>query len=355
MAQSDRRSASENNGVGGAVDGLRSIASKNPATEQLFKSLEGYLGAQSERLIGSVGDKVKDTTKKLTDVATGDAEPSSLLGNAAKRMAGGDSSGKAVVKGAFDGITNKVKGLFGKGGKGPSGRKSVNIEEQIDIGVPVRQAYNRWTQFTEFSKWAKGVQSVNQKDEVESSWNAKVFWSKRNWNAKITEQVPDERIVWKSDGPKGTVDGVVTFHELAPNLTRVLMALEYHPAGLFEKTGNLWRAQGRRARLDLKLYRRFVMMSDEEVDGWRGEIRDGEVTRDHDEVTTEEQDDAGSKGYDDDGADDEYEGDDEYEEDDQYSDDDAESDSDRAASDDQDERPARRSRRRTSSRSRSRS
>ncbi|HJQ00246.1 MAG TPA: SRPBCC family protein [Jatrophihabitans sp.] len=349
MAQSDRRSTNENNGAGGTVDGLRSIASKNPATEQLLKSLEDYLAAKSERLVGSVGDKVKDTTKKLTDVATGDAEPKSLLGNTAKRVVEGDTSGKAVVKGAFDGITNKVKGLFGKG-KGPSGRKSVNIEEQIDIGVPVRQAYNRWTQFTEFSKWAKGVQSVNQKDEVESSWNAKIFWSKRNWNAKITEQVPDERIVWKSDGPKGTVDGIVTFHELAPNLTRVLLALEYHPAGLFEKTGNLWRAQGRRARLDLKLYRRFVMMSDEEVDGWRGEIRDGEVARDHDEVTAEEQDETGSEGYDEDGAEDEYEsdeGDDEYEEDDEYEDADGDDDAD---TEDEDERPARRSRRRASSR-----
>ena len=288
MSQSKNSSDGEGNALGGMTDGLRSIASKNPATGKLFKSLEGYLGAQSEKLLGSVSDKVGDTTKKLAEVASGKADPSGFLGNTTKKLAEGESPGKAALEGTVASVTNKVKGFFGKA-KGPSSRKSINIEEQIDIGVPVRDAYDRWTQFAEFSKWAKGVQSVNQEDPVKSSWNAKIFLSKRNWNAKITDQIADERISWKSDGPKGTVDGVVTFHSLAPNLTRVLLALEYHPAGLFEKTGNVWRAQGRRARLDLKLYRRFVMTSTDEVEGWRGEIRDGEIVKDHDEAMAEEQ------------------------------------------------------------------
>ena len=70
----------------------------------------------------------------------------------------------------------------------------------------------------------------------------------RTWEATILEQVPDERIVWRSKGQKGHVDGAVTFHELGPNLTRILVVLEYYPQGLFERTGNIWRAQGRRAR-----------------------------------------------------------------------------------------------------------
>ncbi|MFL6163173.1 MAG: SRPBCC family protein [Jatrophihabitantaceae bacterium] len=325
MAQSDNgRQDGNSEGLAGS---LRSVASRNPTTERLLHSAEGYLGAQSEKLVGSLGDKVSGATQKLTDVASGNAEPGSLLGKTAKNVAEGDSPAKAALKGAATGVTDKVKSFFKGKGKGPGGKKSMNIEESIDVGVPLRQAYNRWTEFTEFPKWSKGVQSVNQDDETKTGWNAKVFWSKRNWNAKINEQIPDERISWTSDGPKGTVDGVVTFHELAPNLTRILLALEYHPAGLFEKTGNLWRAQGRRVRLDLKLYRRFVMMSNEEVEGWRGEIRDGEVVRDHDEVIADEQDSqesdedyADDEGAEDEGAEDEGAEDEDYGDEEDYAD-----------------------------------
>jgi hypothetical protein len=88
--------------------------------------------------------------------------------------------------------------------------------------------------------------------------------------------------VWRSKGEKGHVDGAVTFHELTPDLTRMLVNLEYYPQGLFERTGNLWRAQGRRARLELKFFRRYitseVLLRQDEVEGWPGEIHDGEVT-----------------------------------------------------------------------------
>ena len=341
--------AQSNGNSPGLVGNIRSAASRNPATEHLLHSAEGYLGARSERLLGSLGEKVSGATRKLGDVASGAAEPSSLVGRTAKNVAQGDSPAKAAAKGAVGGVTekvkDKVKGIFGKG-KAPSGRKSMNIEESMDVGVPVRQAYNRWTQYADVPKWSKGVQSVNQEGPTKVAWNAKIFLSKRNWNSTITEQIPDQRIRWTSDGPKGTVDGVITFHELAPNLTRVLLALEYHPAGLFEKTGNLWRAQGRRVRLDFKLYRRFVMMSDEDAEGWRGEIRDGEVVRDHDEVSAEEEQQENEQDEDaeDEGADgaedyDEDEGDDEDGEDqsEEAEYDDSESDEDYADEDESDE------------------
>jgi hypothetical protein len=144
--------------------------------------------------------------------------------------------------------------------------------------VPVSTAYNQWTQFTEFAKFMKGVESVEQVSETETNWRAKVFKSRRTWKATIQEQVPDERIVWTSEGGKGSTKGVVTFHPLADNLTRVLLTLEYFPSGVMEKTGNLWRAAGRRARLDLKNFRKFVMLEGQETGEWRGEIRDGKVT-----------------------------------------------------------------------------
>ena len=128
----------------------------------------------------------------------------------------------------------------------------------------------------------KKVENVEQTDDQTVEWKAQIFWSHRSWTAEIVDQVPNERIAWRSKGEKGHVDGAVTFHELTPDLTRMLVNLEYYPKGLFERTGNLWRAQGRRARLELKFFRRYltseVLLHQDDVEGWSGEIHDGEVT-----------------------------------------------------------------------------
>jgi hypothetical protein len=105
--------------------------------------------------------------------------------------------------------------------------------------------------------------------------------------------VADSHIVWRSTGAKGHVDGAITFTALGPNSTRVLLVMEYWPKGLFERTGNLWRAQGRRARLEFKHFRRHAMTSailrQEEIEGWRGEIRDSEVVTTHEDALEAEQ------------------------------------------------------------------
>ena len=161
--------------------------------------------------------------------------------------------------------------------------KVTNIVETIDVPVSREVAYDLWTQFEEFPSFMKKVENVKQKDPEVVSWKAQIFWSHRTWTAKIVDQVRPERIVWKSEADKGKVDGAVTFHELAPDLTRVLVSLEYHPQGLFERTGNLWRAQGRRVRLELKHFRRYVanhaILKQDDVEGWEGEIHDGKVQR----------------------------------------------------------------------------
>jgi uncharacterized membrane protein len=182
-------------------------------------------------------------------------------------------------------VTSGVKGMaqkvFGGGGgkKGRGGGKSTNIIEDIDVGVPVSTAYNQWTQYHDFGGFMKGVEGVDdhEEDETKSNWHLKIGPSRRTWQATTTEQIPDRRIVWESQGAKGSTKGVVTFHPLADDLTRVIVAMEYTAAGLFEKTGNMMRLQLRRVRLDLREYKKFITMQAQETGEWRGEIRDGEV------------------------------------------------------------------------------
>ncbi|MEU2050565.1 SRPBCC family protein [Streptomyces albidoflavus] len=266
---------------------------KNPATERLRDELQNYLSARARHAVTNLGHKLGESAGKLADGSAPTGAVKSLA-KGGKALGEGKSPAQAALSAGgshvMDTIKDKVKGVFGKGRKGGGGKsKSVTISEDIDVGVPVREAYDQWTQFQEFSTFAKGVVSVEKSDDTSSNWKVKVAKSTRSWKANVTEQVPDERITWTTEGAKGTVKGVVTFHRITDNLTRVLLVLEYFPKGLFEKTGNIWRAQGRRARLDLKLYRKFIMMRGEATDSWRGEIRDGEVVVDHDEAARREE------------------------------------------------------------------
>ncbi len=261
---------------------LSGLASDNPAVDRLKQEARGYLQAQGKNLAKNIGGKLEGVTGNLQDAA----DKGGVLGKTAKKVAEGESPGKAAAGGLAGGFKEKVKQAVGGGGGKP---KVTHIMEDIDVGVPVSVAYNQWTQFAEFPQFTKGVENVDQEDDVKSTWKVKVFKSGRRLQTTITEQVPDRRIAWTSDGDKGTTKGVVTFHPLADDLTRVLLVLEYYPGGVMEKTGNLWRAQGRRARLDLKHFRRHLMMQNEESGAWRGEIQDAEVVRSPEEVEREDQ------------------------------------------------------------------
>ncbi|MET8188944.1 SRPBCC family protein [Streptomyces sp. NPDC005078] len=273
---------------------LKDQVTKSPAAEELKQALQEYARARAEHALTSVGHSLGSGVAKLANPQEGLGGLAGSVAKGGKALSEGKSPGQAALTVGASHLKNtlkdKVKSLFGKGRKSGGGKsKSVTIVEDIDVGVPVREAYDQWTQFQEFSTFAKGVVSVEKTDDTSSNWKVKVAKSTRSWKANVTEQVPDERITWTTEGAKGTVKGVVTFHRLTDNLTRVLLVLEYFPKGLFEKTGNIWRAQGRRARLDLKLYRKFLMMRGEATDGWRGEIHDGEVTLGHEEAVEEEE------------------------------------------------------------------
>lgn len=262
-------------------------------TGELKKALLELLRATGQRAVRTVtsgvtaaGSKVAGQAKEAGKDALGGAGEKVAGGvtGAVKEKVGGAGAGgiaKKLVGTGVEKAKEKAKEALGGGGGGGGDGKVTNIVEEIDVGVPVSVAYDQWTRFTDFPDFMKKVEKVEQESETELSWRAQILWSHRDWKSTIMDQVPDERIVWRSEGAKGYVDGAVTFHEIAPNLTRILVVLQYYPQGLFEKTGNLWRAQGRRVRLELKHFRRHVMTENllhpQETEGWRGEIHDGEV------------------------------------------------------------------------------
>jgi len=316
------------------------------------------VSALGGKALSAVGDRVTGLTDRLEDVASGNSPMKSALG-AGKSAAEGESPVKGALKGAASAVKDKIPGLgsggSGKSGGSPKATKATNIIEDTDVGVPVRVAYNQWTEFDSFPSFMKKVEKVDAEEDEKLEWKAQIVWSHRTWSATILEQIPDERIVWRSQGEKGHVDGAVTFHELGPNLTRILVVLEYYPQGLFERTGNIWRAQGRRARVELKHFRRHVMtrtiLNPDEVEGWRGRIEDGEVVETHEDAVereAQESDDQGEDQYDeesDEGSEDEYEEEpeegpeDEYDEesdeepDDEYEEESADEESDDEAAD----------------------
>ncbi|WP_149825998.1 SRPBCC family protein [Streptomyces tailanensis] len=240
----------------------------NPATVRLREELEEYIEARVALMLQGVGHGLGEGARKLSE-----ARAAGLTSTA--------SHAKDALVDKAKGVTGKAMDVAGKRhGKEPEGGtgREHTIIEDIDVGVPVRVAYDQWTQFQDFERFAKGVESVEQEDDTTTQWHVKIGKASRHWRGNITEQVPDERIAWTSEGDKATTKGVVTFHPLGENLTKVLLVLEYFPKGVVEKAGSLVRAQGRRARLDLKLYRTFVMMRGEATGGWRGEIHEGEVS-----------------------------------------------------------------------------
>ncbi|MFI7382577.1 SRPBCC family protein [Streptomyces sp. NPDC049813] len=308
-------------------DRNESAGSEESGLGRLKEELSKFAGAQVQSLADKAGDKLTGLTDKLNDSAE---NPGSLT-SIGSRVLQGESPVKALIsgkaKGAKDAVVDKAKEAFGGGGKGKrkSGdTKVMNIIEVLDVGVPLRTAYDAWTQYDQFSGFAKGVRDVSKGDETQSDWKVKVGPSSRSFKATVQEQIPDDRIVWTSEGAKGTTRGAVSFHELGPTLTRIVLVVEYYPSGFFEKTGNLWRAQGRRMRLDFKHFQRYVTLTEDEPEGWRGEIRDGEVVLSHEDAVEQEEAENAETDDNDDGYEDGYDEDGEDGEDGEYADEDDE-------------------------------
>jgi uncharacterized membrane protein len=145
------------------------------------------------------------------------------------------------------------------------------IEQSIDVNVPVHTAYNQWTQFEDFPQFMDGVETVRQLDNQRLHWRANVGGKVEEWDAIITEQHPDERIAWKNTTGASNA-GVVTFHRLADNKTRVMLQMEYDPQGVVENLGDMLGVVSRRVANDLERFKKFIEARGHETGAWRGEV-----------------------------------------------------------------------------------
>ncbi len=152
-----------------------------------------------------------------------------------------------------------------------------SIEQSVEVQVPVRTAYNQWTQFEDFPHFMEGVKEIRQLDDTSLHWTVEIAGQVREFDAKITEQNPDERIAWTTiDGPHQA--GVVTFHRLGDNQTKVMLQMEYDPEGLIEKAGDALGIVRSRVKGDLERFKSFIESRGQETGAWRGEVDQTKTT-----------------------------------------------------------------------------
>jgi carbon monoxide dehydrogenase subunit G len=153
----------------------------------------------------------------------------------------------------------------------------AKIEKSIDVNVPVREAYNQWTQFEQFPQFMDGVESVTQQGDTKMHWVATIAGKRQEWDAEVTEQTPDQRIAWTSttgDRNAGSVD----FHRLSDNQTRVTLTMDIEPSGAVEAIGTALGIPSGQVEGDLKRFKEFIESRGTATGGWRGEVEQNDVT-----------------------------------------------------------------------------
>ncbi|MDQ3406468.1 MAG: SRPBCC family protein [Actinomycetota bacterium] len=147
----------------------------------------------------------------------------------------------------------------------------TTIEKSIDVQAPVSRVYNQWTQFESFPAFMDGVERISQLTATRTHWETSIGGVRREFDAEITEQHPDERIAWRSvDGPEH--GGVVTFHQLDDTLTRINLQMEYHPDSFAEKAVAALGVIGQRVNGDLTRFKEFIEDRGHETGAWRGDV-----------------------------------------------------------------------------------
>jgi uncharacterized membrane protein len=146
-----------------------------------------------------------------------------------------------------------------------------SIEKSIDVNTSARTAYNQWTQFEQFPNFMDGVISVEQMGEKRLHWRTNIGGVEKSFDTEITEQIPDKRIAWHSLSGAPNA-GVVTFHSLTAETTRIMLQMEYEPEGLIENAGDLLGVASHRIKADLERFKEFIESRGAETGAWRGKV-----------------------------------------------------------------------------------
>ena len=145
------------------------------------------------------------------------------------------------------------------------------VEKCIDVNVPVNTAYNQWTQFEDFPRFMEGVESVTQKNDTHLHWVANIGGKRVEWDATISEQIPDKRIVWYSE--HGVVQsGLVSFNPIGSDMTRITLRIDYEPEGFIEQAGDKLGVVSHRVEGDLERFKKFIEERGRETGAWRGSV-----------------------------------------------------------------------------------
>jgi uncharacterized membrane protein len=150
----------------------------------------------------------------------------------------------------------------------------AKISQSVEVSVPVREAFNQWTQFELFPQFMEGIERVTQLDDTHLRWVADIGGKRHEWDAEITEQIPDTRIAWRSvEGHRN--EGVVTFEQIAPDATRIKVEFEHEPDGLVETIGSAIGADDLQVQEDLTRFKALVEQTGGAAEGWLGEVHEG--------------------------------------------------------------------------------
>ena len=150
------------------------------------------------------------------------------------------------------------------------------IERTVDVDCPLHTVYNQWTQFESFPKFMTGVKDVRQIDATHTHWRAELWGKEKEWDAEITEQIPDQLIAWRSINGDAPNAGAVHFEPLSASRTRVRLMMEYEPQGMLENIGDALGAMGANVQRSVEGFKRYIESRGVEEGGWRGEVRDRE-------------------------------------------------------------------------------
>jgi uncharacterized membrane protein len=279
-SQVQEKAADPAEGAADAAGGARDRVGKTTLTGELKDTFrEGAI-----EVLKPVMRKATTSAAKYA-VTMGPTLVKDRVASKVQEAGGAGAVAKAVAsKGrGIGGLVSKLGGAR-KRGESPSGTgrgRRLPVQEWIDVGVDLDTAYDQFTQFEDWPRFMHRVESIEQRDDSTLMWHENIWGVRRSWEAEITDQLPSERVVWRSTSGPQTI-GVVTFHALSDRLTRIYVTLDFQPKGLFEKTSSGMRISRRALKSDLMRFKAFIELRGDATGGWRGTLEDGEVVVEED-------------------------------------------------------------------------